>query len=138
MVAVDAALSQLVWIVGVAVAGAVPAGVVIPIAIWILRKLLKLSPRSTFADSPPAWLTGSVTGFVEIVVFATAVALNISGALPAMIAWNAIKLQTHWRIFTEGKDISRSYVAALGGLLSIFFALLAGYVAGVTAGTWRP
>jgi hypothetical protein len=100
------ALSQLAWILVVAAAGAVLAGVVIPVAISILRKLLKISPRSTFA-SPPAWLTGYVVGFAEIVVFATAVALEISGAIVAMIAWNTIKLQTHWRIFTEGADISR-------------------------------
>jgi hypothetical protein len=136
MVAMAYALSQLARILVVAAAGAVLSAVVTPIAIWILRKLLKLAPRATF-PSPPAWLTGSVTGFVEIVVFATALALGTSGALPAMIAWNAIKLQAHWQIFTKGEDISRSCVAIIGGLLSIFFALLAGYVGGVTAGTWH-
>jgi hypothetical protein len=119
-VAAAHALCQLGWILGIAVTGAVLAGVVIPVAVHILSTLLELTPRLTHPISPPIWLTGYVTGAVEIVVFSTAVALDISGVMVAMIAWNAIKGQMHWQIFTKSGDISRSYVAVLGGLLSIF------------------
>lgn len=78
------------------------------------------------------WVSGVATGLVESVFFCFAVAINLTGAVGAMMAWTAIKAQAHWNLFTgfgEHKpksDTRRTYKALLGSLVSLFFATIGG------------
>src|SRR5713101_874251 len=75
--------------------------------------------RPAAGDGIPAWLTG----IIERLFFTTAVALESSGAAPAMMAWMAIKLAANWnRAQTPPPNVAAVLSAVLGGLVSMFFA----------------
>ena len=78
--------------------------------------------------SVPPWLTG----IIERLFFTIAVAYNVGGSITAMILWIAIKLGANW-----GPDDGRASAfrfrivsGALGGLVSMLFALVGGLIAG--------
>jgi hypothetical protein len=77
------------------------------------------------ADLVPVWETGTV----ERLFFTVAVAFGISGAVVAMIAWTAAKMATDWnRPLGERQDPAGAFTALLGGLVSMFFALVGGLI----------
>jgi hypothetical protein len=69
----------------------------------------------------PRWLTG----FVERLFFTISVAYDFSGTIIAMVGWTTIKMYQKW-----GRRESKSYSFSrmLGGLASMFFALIGGLI----------
>lgn len=127
-------LAQFAIILAVTSIISVIANFIVGALIDYLSRVLDVPDLS----AAPYWLTGRWTGVLERVVFGVAFAFDISGVMTAIVTWNLIKLQAHWGIFftpEEKRDIKRTYVAMLGGLLSILFAILAGRYAGSLAGT---
>jgi hypothetical protein len=61
----------------------------------------------------PVWVTGGLERFFITI----AVAVNIAGVLPAMIAWLGIKLAANWQSRTDTKDQRKNYhfSALMGG-----------------------
>lgn len=104
------------------------------VATWIFLKALRwwlgLPPKprlSRGARGVPPWLTG----VVERIFFTVLVGLEVSGAPAAMIGWLALKLATNWNHPDwKEKPNSRTFAlsALLGGLISMFFALLGGLI----------
>jgi hypothetical protein len=80
----------------------------------------------------PSWLTGTI----ERLFFTTAVAFELSGVATAMMAWMGVKLAANWNRPTAPPDPvgALALSAALGGLVSMFFAL----TGGVICRSWRP
>ncbi|MGH1439200.1 MAG: hypothetical protein ACRBBR_03720 [Cellvibrionaceae bacterium] len=75
------------------------------------------------------WITGILTGVIERIFFTCIIASGISGAAISMIAWITIKAQLHFKVFTdEGGDVRRLYLALLGSIGSLLFALAGGMI----------
>ena len=104
------------------------------IATWLFLKALRAwlgtSPKprlSAKGKGVPPWLTGGV----ERLFFTILVGLEVSGVPAAMIGWLALKLATNWNHPDwKNKPDTRTYAfsALLGGLVSMLFALLGGWV----------
>lgn len=98
--------------------------------LWLLRRSLSLPAKPELtagARRVPPWLTGAV----ERTFFTVLVGLEVAGTPTAMIGWLALKLATNWN-HPEWKDQpnARTFAltALLGGLVSMFFALIGGMV----------
>ena len=78
--------------------------------------------------SVPSWLTG----MIERLFFTIAVAYNVGGSITAMMVWIAIKLAANWGPGAGRIDTFRLRIvsSALGGLVSMLFALVGGLIAG--------
>jgi hypothetical protein len=75
----------------------------------------------------PNWLSGPLTGIVERIFFAVVVATGLSGSAIAMVAWTALKGAVYWNAF--GREFkAHVFVGLLGSLVSMLFAVLAGFV----------
>ena len=75
------------------------------------------------------WITGVLTGVIERIFFTCIIASGISGAAISMIAWITIKAQLHFKVFTdESGDVRRLYLALLGSIGSLLFALAGGMI----------
>ena len=102
--------------------------------------LIKLRQHMNLGDKPGVKaehqaVPAGLMGFIERFVFTFAVGLEVPGAFPTMIGWLAIKMASNWNReretaeMDEGKKlrvIRFSMSALLGGLVSMFFALLGG------------
>jgi hypothetical protein len=119
----------------IAVAGSAASLVLIE---GIIRPLSNLTRVRQLEPLVPYWLSAYVIGFAERIVFSLAIAFGITGVMIAMVTWNLIKLQAHWQLFTRRpseaeepgdrkRDVTRTYVAILGGLLSMLASVLLGY-----------
>ena len=89
--------------------------------------------------STPLWLTGigippGLTGVIERLFFTVAVAFELSGVATAMMAWIAIKLAADWNRPSTTPDTAGTLSAALGGLVSMLFAVTGGLICRL----WRP
>jgi len=72
-----------------------------------------------------------LTGVVERLVFALFVAFDLSGAVPAMMGWLAIKLASNWNrkdIESHANTRAFTFSALLAGLISMLFAALGGLI----------
>lgn len=98
----------------------------------ILRRWLGTSPKPRLSHGSkevPPWLTGAL----ERLFFTVLIGFEISGATTAMVGWLALKLATNWNHpdWKEKPDARTfAFSALLGGLVSMFFALLGGLVCG--------
>ena len=117
------------WIVGLLLS-LVVGGVASWAFLKVLRWWLGVPSKLRLADGSrgiPPWLTG----VIERLFFTVLVGLAISGAPAAMIGWLALKLATNWN-HPDWKDKANARTfalsALLGGLVSMFFALLGGLV----------
>jgi len=117
------------WIIGL-LFSLVVGGIVTWLFLKVLRGWLgsaKMPQLSGSGKGVPPWLTGGV----ERLFFTVLVGLEISGAPAAMIGWLALKLATNWN-HPDWKDKPEArafaFSALLGGLVSMFFALLGGLV----------
>lgn len=110
------------------------------VACWAFLKTLRLwlgvppKPRLTEGSKGvPPWLTG----VVERLFFTVLVGLEVSGAPTAMVGWLALKLATNWN-HPDWKDKpnARTFAlsALLGGLVSMFFAMIGGLICAGTLG----
>jgi len=84
----------------------------------------RLSPGSR---GIPAWLTG----VVERSFFTVLVGLQVAGVPTAMMAWLAVKLATNWNHpdWQKTRDLrTYAFSALLGGLVSMLFAFIGGFV----------
>lgn len=76
-------------------------------------------------DLVPGW----ITGLVERTFFTIAVAFGGPFAIVAMIAWLGAKMATDWnRPQAERQDPAGAFTTLLGGLVSMFFALVGGLI----------
>lgn len=71
----------------------------------------------------PSW----AAGLIERLFFTLAVAFDVSGSATAMMAWIAIKMAAHWNLLGK-PDAPGALSIALGGLVSMFFALTGGAI----------
>lgn len=97
-----------------------------------LRQEMNLGDKPIFEQSSE-WrrVTPWVTGVVERVFFTVAIAMNLSGTVGAMVGWLALKLATNWNHPDwkhEARARSFAFSALLGGLVSMFFAVVGGEV----------
>ena len=118
--------TQLWEVAALVLGGSAIASLIIEMSAWpLLRYANRLSPLTSLA---PYWLTAYLTGILERIVFSIAITYDISGVMIGMVTWNLIKLQAHWGLFTvEGaRDVTRTYIGIVGGLLSMFFAVVIG------------
>jgi hypothetical protein len=80
------------------------------------------------AGAVASWLTG----VVERAFFATAVGVDLSGVGTAMMIWISVKLLTNWNRTANGKETEwirpGAFTALLGSLVSMFFALIGGFI----------
>src|SRR5215472_8427682 len=98
-----------------------------PVSIRASR-IVKLGdkPKSQAKRVPPR-----LTGVVERLVFALFVAFDLSGAVPAMMGWLAIKLASNWNrkdIESHANTRAFTFSALLAGLISMLFAALGGLI----------
>jgi hypothetical protein len=74
----------------------------------------------------PQWITGGLERFF----FSVAVAVNMSGVLPAMIAWLAVKLAANWQYREEvqnpAEKANYKFSALIAGFLSMSIAFVSG------------
>ena len=79
---------------------------------------------------PPPWLTG----LLERLFFTTAVALNISGVVVAMVGWITIKMYSghlhgsRTSLTNSGMKKAITIWALLNGVVSMLFALIGGAI----------
>jgi len=66
-----------------------------------------------------------VTGIIERVFFTVVVAFDVSGTATAMMGWIAIKMAAVWNV---SQPRAATIFTALGGLMSMFFALTGGLI----------
>jgi hypothetical protein len=88
--------------------------------LWWLR------PPEDDGPKPPGAVPAWVTPAVERVFFAVVVGADVSGAATAMMTWLAVKMLTHWNRPGDNLPYVQAFSALLGGLISMFFAMLAG------------
>lgn len=94
---------------------------------WLRHTKLGLPKRSDTVVPPP------LTGSLERLFFTILVGLNVPGFPIAMMAWLAVKMATNWNRPTptggEPRDVRLwSFSGLLGGLVSMLFALLGGFI----------
>ena len=92
---------------------------------WRTRRLNLSPPIPTTTRTSP-----SLTGFLERVFFTTAVAMEATGVLPAMMTWLVLKLAANWQyrndVDDEATKTNRKFRAILTGLLSMLIAYIGG------------
>ena len=123
------------WIIGL-LSSLVGGGV----ACWAFLKTLRLwlgvppKPRLTEGSKGvPPWLTG----IIERLFFTVLIGLDVSGVPTAMVGWLALKLATNWNHPDwKNKPNARTFAlsALLGGLVSMFFAMIGGLICAGTLG----
>lgn len=97
-----------------------------------LRAQIKVAPEA-FDDLPPStWepdprIPSWATGLIERLFFTLAVAFDVSGAATAMMVWIAIMMAANWNRLGK-PDAPGALSAALGGLVSMLFALTGGLI----------
>ena len=117
------------WTIGL-VFSLVVGGITTWLFLKVLRLWLGIPPKPRLSDGSkgvPPWLTGATERFF----FTVLIGFNVPGAPTAMIGWLALKLATNWNHPDwKEKPNARTFAlsALLGGLVSMFFALLGGLV----------
>ena len=88
------------------------------------RGITEPAPWHGVHDIPP-WLMGGL----ERLFFTIAVAFNVPGAVTAMMAWLGLKMVTDWnRPGGVSRDPAEAMSGLLGGLVSMFFAMVGGLI----------
>ena len=115
------------WTIGL-LFSLIAGGVITDLFLRLLRHWLGVPPKPRLNDGSkgiPSWLTGAV----ERLFFAGLIGLEVSGVPTAMVGWLALKLATNWN-HPDWKERPNArtfaFSALLGGLVSMFFALLGG------------
>jgi len=117
------------WTIGL-LFSLVVGGIVTWLFLKVLRLWLGIPPKPRLfggGKGVPPWLTGTV----ERLFFTVLIGLEVSGVPTAMIGWLALKMATNWNHPDwKEKSNARTFAlsALLGGLVSMFFALLGGLV----------
>jgi hypothetical protein len=91
-----------------------------------LRQHLQLGPKLVSGRRTPPFLTG----ICERIFFCLAIAAGAPDWLTGMIGWLAVKLGANWQVRSELAPPERTnyaFSALLTGLVSMFFAGVAGY-----------
>ncbi len=103
-----------------------------------LRAYLTKKYGVTVEDEGKAEIPARLTSFIEQLFFTVAVASDMSGAAPAMVAWVALKMATGWNFVTSEKPYDRAFALSglLGTTVSLFFAMVAGLL--IRYRNWRP
>jgi hypothetical protein len=117
----------IVWLTGLVLSCVLGYFIVEAFLKWLSTRLGLPPDRSVpgdFEKRTPVWVTGGLERFF----FTIAVAVNIAGVLPAMIAWLAVKLAANWqtRVDTGGQRKNYAFSALLGGFLSMLIAFVCG------------
>jgi hypothetical protein len=117
----------IVWLTGLVLSCVLGHFIVEEFLKWLSTHLGLPADRSVPGDAAkrtPAWVTGGLERFF----FTIAVAVNIAGVLPAMIAWLGVKLAANWqsRQDTGAQRKNYHFSALMGGFLSMLIAFLSG------------
>lgn len=97
-----------------------------------LRAQIRPAPEAFDDTMPSTWepdlrIPSWAAGLIERLFFTLAVAFDVSGSATAMMAWIAIKMAAHWNLLGK-PDAPGALSIALGGLVSMFFALTGGAI----------
>jgi hypothetical protein len=117
------------WMIGL-LFSVVVGGIATGLLLKGLRHWLGTLPKPRLSGDTkevPPWLMGAV----ERLFFTVLIGVDVSGTPTAMIGWLALKLATNWNHPDwKAKPDIRTFAlsALLGGLISMFFALLGGLV----------
>jgi len=117
------------WLIGLFFS-LVVGSIVTPLFLKGLRRWLGTLPKPRLSNGSkevPAW----IIGVLERLFFTVLIGLDVSGAPTAMVGWLALKMATNWNhpAWKEKPDMRAFALSALlGGLVSMFFALLGGLV----------
>lgn len=116
------------WAIGM-VFSVIVGGIVTWAFLEGLRKYQRLKKDTESNDSRPVppWLTG----MVERAFFTVVVALDISGAAVAMVAWLTLKMVTNWNRsggYRDVKQVRLAFSALMAGLVSMLFAVVGGVI----------
>src|SRR5215510_6686967 len=119
---------QMKWVIGILFS--LIGDIVTRFFLKGLRYKLGTLPKpriSAGGKEVPPWLTGAL----ERLFFTVLIGFEIPGVVTAMVGWLALKLATNWN-HPDWKDKSDArtfaFSALLGGLVSMFFALLGGLI----------
>lgn len=118
------------WLVGFAVSLLV-GGLVTWAFLKVLRNWMRLPAKPALSDPSrrrvPPWLMGTI----ERTFFTIAVGANVSGALPTMAGWIALKLAANWSNAKNNATDPTLWAtsALLAGLVSMGFAMVGGLIA---------
>ena len=107
------------WALGLSVA-LILGAVVTNIFVTRLRARIGANESGLTGVSP------SLTGLIERLFFTVIVAFDISGTATAMMGWLGVKMASNWN--RTALPDPGAFSALLGGLVSLFFALVGGLV----------
>ena len=120
------------WAVGLFVSLGV-GHVAVAIFLRVLRRRLGLGDKPRTHDIAVARVPPWLTGMIERLFFSVLIGAGVSGVPTAMIGWLALKFATNWN-HPGWKEVSTSrtfaFSALLGGLLSMLFRVLGGFICG--------
>ena len=99
--------------------------------IWncFVRKYDKQAQGDTSENFDVKFTSGKLQGIIERVVFTAFVAFDLSGTVVAMMGWLAVKMVTNLNRgdLPKGEMTrQRAMTGLLGGMVSMFFALVGG------------
>jgi len=97
-----------------------------------LRAQIRAAPEAFDDSVPSTWepdprMPSWAVGLIERLFFTLAVAFDVSGSATAMMAWIAIKMAARWNRLGK-PDAPGALSIAIGGLVSMFFALTGGAI----------
>lgn len=120
------------WIIGLIYVSVILGSLVT--YLWHAALSIALSLRFHEPDTDAPWLlTGPLMGIMERIFFTCVVALDLSGTAIAMMAWIALKAQSHFNIVNvnprvDAQNFRRLYRELLASLGSMLMAAIGGYV----------
>jgi hypothetical protein len=92
---------------------------------WLSIRSMRKGMETPDHNRVKSWITGTI----ERTFFTFAIIYNLPGVLVAMIAWIAAKMVAAWNTIEEFPDIEKLRISALlGGIISMFFAMLGGLI----------
>ncbi len=117
----------LLWLTGLVVVSLVGGHFTTRLFVDQLNKKVRTQDVDGPWDKVPDWLRKRTVGLVERLFFTTIIAADLSGAPVAMIAWISVKGYFYWSTF-EGKYPTQVLIAVLGSLVSLWWAMVGGFI----------
>jgi len=116
------------WVAGLAGVAVVLGWIVSYLWYAFLCWLLGADRKLPLWPNRPLVETGHLTGIVERVFFAVAIATDLSGTATAMIGWITVKHFILWPGFTRNGPSAQGTVSLLTSIGSMLVAIVAGQI----------